>query len=214
MEATCKAYKHIFVVVDAFTKYVWMYTTKLTGVKEVLDKLRIQQTNFGNQKTIISDKGAAFTANLFKDFCESGGIEHSLTTTGMPRANRQVERVNRCIILVLTRAVIEDAKKWYKFVPLVQRALNSTYHWSVATTPFQLMIGVPMRIKTDVRIAELIEENFVSQFNDERNELREGSIVARARAKQTYIQQEEKGRQYVCGRRFGGHQENTVRERE
>lgn len=47
-------------VVDAFTKFVWIYPTKTTGASEVLDRLKIQQSVFGNPVRIIFDKGAAY----------------------------------------------------------------------------------------------------------------------------------------------------------
>ena len=37
--ATTKAYKHILVIVDGFSKFVWLYPTKSTTTKEVLNKL-------------------------------------------------------------------------------------------------------------------------------------------------------------------------------
>lgn len=172
MVATCKMYQHILVVVDAFTKFTWLYPTKTTNAKEVLEKLRLQQTTFGNPKRIISDKGAAFTSKEFQEYCKNEAIEHCVTTTGMPRANGQVERINRCIIPVLTKAAIDEPNKWFKYVPYVQQALNSTFQRSIATTPFQLLIGIPMRRKEDVQMAELLEENFALQFVDERNKSR------------------------------------------
>jgi len=35
-ELTKKGYNHIFVIVDAFFKYVWLYPTRSTGVEEVV----------------------------------------------------------------------------------------------------------------------------------------------------------------------------------
>lgn len=177
MVATCKLYKHIFVVVDAFTKFARLYPTKTTNTKEVLEKLRMQQATFGNPKRIISDKGAAFTSKDFEDFCAEEGIEHGLTTTGMPRANGQVERINRCIIPVLTKASLSEPTKWYKHVPYVQQALNSTYQRSIAMTPCELLVGTPMRRKEDIKLAELLEENFAFQFNEERSKLRDVAKV-------------------------------------
>jgi len=39
MEITKKRYNHILVVVDAFSKFVWLYPTRSTGVEEVLNCL-------------------------------------------------------------------------------------------------------------------------------------------------------------------------------
>lgn len=41
MTATSKLYKHLFVLVDGFSKFVWLYTTKTTSTKEVLAKLTV-----------------------------------------------------------------------------------------------------------------------------------------------------------------------------
>lgn len=172
MVATCKQYKYLFVIVDAFSKFVWIYPTKTTNAKEVLDKMHFQQQTFGNPRRIISDKGAAFTSENFEKFCEEEKIEHIKTTTGMPRANGQVERINRAIIAVLTKMSIEDPSKWYKHVSPLQRALNSTYNRSIASTPFKLLFGVPMKQKGDLNMLNALEESFTSQFNEQRDEER------------------------------------------
>lgn len=187
MEATCKAYKYIFVVTDAFTKFTWLYPTKTTNAKEVLDKLDFQKTTFGNPRRIVSDRGAAFTSNAFGEYCEEEGIEHVTITTGMPRGNGQVERINRCIIPIVTKLAMEDPSKWYRFVPSVQQALNSTYQRSIATTPFKLLLGTTMRRKEDKQIAELLEENFARQFADRRDD-------ERSLAKQHIVKVQEENR--------------------
>lgn len=173
MMATTKMYKHLLVVVDAFSKFTWLYPTKTTSTSEVLDKLRLQATNFGNPMRIIADKAKGFDSNEFNDYCKDEGIVHVRTTTGMPRANGQVERINRCIIPVLTKASMDDPTKWYKYVSALQQALNSTYQRSIATTPFQLLFGVPMRRKEDIRLSEFLEDDFRNQFIDDREEERE-----------------------------------------
>lgn len=172
MVATCKMYKHLFVVVDAFTKFTWIYPTKTTNTKEVINKLRTQQEIFGNPRRIISDKGAAFTSHDFTQFCEDEKIQHITTTTGIPRSNGQVERINRCIIPVLTKLSLENPSKWYKFVPLVQQALNSTFNRSIANSPFKLLFGVNMKRKHDLDVVEAIDQNFIDQFQEQRNEQR------------------------------------------
>ena len=78
---TSKQYKYIFCMVDAFSKFVWIYPTKTTNSKEVIQKLEIQKAAFGNPKNLISDKGTAFTSSEFKNYCENENIQHSTTTT-------------------------------------------------------------------------------------------------------------------------------------
>lgn len=100
--STHKNYRYLFVVVDAFTKFVWIYPTKTTATKEVLERLKHQQSIFGNRKQIVSDRGTAFTSNDFEQYCADEDIRHLLITTGVPRGNGQVERVHQIIISMLT----------------------------------------------------------------------------------------------------------------
>lgn len=37
LELTCKKYKHLLVIIDAFTKFVWLYPTKSTTAQEVIN---------------------------------------------------------------------------------------------------------------------------------------------------------------------------------
>ncbi|XP_076280086.1 uncharacterized protein LOC143208958 [Lasioglossum baleicum] len=46
---------------DGFSKFTWLYPTKTTNAKEVINKLDNQQIIFGNPDRIISDRGVAFT---------------------------------------------------------------------------------------------------------------------------------------------------------
>lgn len=172
MVSTVKQYKYLLVVVDAFTKFTWIYPTKTTNAKEVIGKLRLQQEVFGNPRRIVSDKGAVFTSEDFKSFCVEENIRFVKTTTGMPRANGQVERINRSIIPVLSKLSLEDPTKWYKFVHSVQQALNGTFQLSIATTPFKLLFGVNMKRKLDLNVIEILEENFINQFEEQREQER------------------------------------------
>ena len=76
LPTTKKSYRHIFVVVDAFTKFIRLYPTKSTGFAEVINRLEKQSVCFGNPRRIISDRGTAFTADAFEDYCNREGIEH------------------------------------------------------------------------------------------------------------------------------------------
>ena len=171
LETTSKKYHYILAVIDRFTKFVWLYPTKSTTTKEVTDKLNVQKNVFGNPKQIISDRGTAFTSEECKEYCNQEGIKHMTVTTGLPRANGQVERLNRTIISVLTKLSLDDASKWYRHVNSLQQIINSTYHRSINMSPFESLFGTEMHTKEELRIKELIEE-VQDQFQENRDELR------------------------------------------
>lgn len=133
----------------------------------------LQQKNFGSPNTIISDRGTAFTSQEFRDYCAENDINHVLITTGLPRSNGQIERINSIVISVLTKISLKDPQKWYKHVDHVQQVINSTYQRSIKTEPFKLMFGVPMKNKEDLRIREIIEDEILEEFDERREELRQ-----------------------------------------
>ncbi|GFT16772.1 retrovirus-related Pol polyprotein from transposon 17.6 [Trichonephila clavipes] len=141
--------------------------------RDALEKLKQQEITFGNPHRIITDKGTAFTSKEFREYCENENIQHLSITTGIPRGNGQIERIHSSLIPILSKLSIDDASKWYKFVPAVQRTLNSTISRSTQMTPFQLLTGVKMRTKQDLEILKLLEEEIVKIFTENREKIRE-----------------------------------------
>lgn len=173
MTETKKQYNHILTIVDAFTKFTWIFPTKSTTSKETIEKLKIHQQHFGNPSRFITDRGTAYTSRDFQEYCKEENIQHIKITTGVPRGNGQVERVHRTIISVLTKMCIENPTLWYRHVSKLQRALNSTFQRSINTTPYQLLIGTKMRMKEDTEIYNLLLEEGRESYSEEREKLRE-----------------------------------------
>lgn len=200
LPSTAKTYKYLLVVVDAFTKFVWIYPTKSTSSEEVLQKLQFQSSLFGNPYRIITDRGAAFTSTQFKDYCVSEAIGHVLVTTGVPRGNGQVERINRTIISVLSKMTSDNPMKWYKFVPDLQRTLNSSICRSTNRTPFELMVGVPMHSRNDVSLTAMIEDSMVDELDENRNMMRADARKqiekVREENRRTFNKRRKKARRY------------------
>lgn len=187
LPSTKKMYRHILVVVDSFSKFTWLYACRSTGTTETLGKLKKQAYVFGNPRQIISDRGTCFTSHEFEQFCKEEGIKHHLITTGVPRGNGQVERVNRTLIPLLSKMSAPNPGEWHRYLELCQKYLNATPHRSIGTTPFNLLFGSNIRMKEDPKIKELIEYEWIRMFEEDRNELRE-----EAREKITKIQQENR----------------------
>ncbi|GBM13277.1 hypothetical protein AVEN_226266-1 [Araneus ventricosus] len=119
LPSTNKRYQHIVTVVDVFTKFTWFYPVKSPFSQEAIDKLKLQQTIFGNPSRIITDKGSVFTANEFETYCSEEGIQHLTITTGIPRGNGQIERKRRTLSH-------DDPMKSFRHFSNVQRVINSS----------------------------------------------------------------------------------------
>ncbi|GFY45160.1 pro-Pol polyprotein [Trichonephila inaurata madagascariensis] len=90
LPSTNKSYQHVLTVVDAFTKFTWLYPVKTVSAENALEKLKLQQKTFGNPVRIITDRGSAFTSKLFNDYCTEENIQHLQIATGIPRGNGHV----------------------------------------------------------------------------------------------------------------------------
>ncbi|GFX40459.1 retrovirus-related Pol polyprotein from transposon 17.6 [Trichonephila clavipes] len=198
-----KCYKHLFTVIDSFSKFVWIYPVKSTSTKDALDKLILQQTIFGNPSKIITDKGSAFTSTEFQKFCQEESIEHVQITTGVPRGNGQIERMHETIIPVLTKLTIEEPEKWFKHVHRLQRIMNSTTTRSTKFTPFEVLIGVKMKQKEDLQIKHLLEDELSEQFINKRetlrNEAKENILRLQAENKKQYNKHRKPAYNYKPG---------------
>lgn len=136
------------------------------------------------------DRGAVFTSNAYKQYCEEENIERVLITTGVPCANGQVECLNQSIIAILTKLSLPKPGEWYKHVDKVQQCINSAFNRSIGITPFNLLIGVNMRLKNDPQLREALQQAAIETFQ-------QGRLESRSEAKKN-IQtiQEESWRTY------------------
>ncbi|XP_036148576.1 uncharacterized protein LOC114254896 [Monomorium pharaonis] len=154
----CKQY--IFLVIDAFTKFVKLYATKSTTSKEVIVCLSQYFAYYSKPNVIVSDRGTAFTSAEFTEFIEKQEIKHVKIATGSPRANGQIERVNRVVTPMLAK--ITDSSvgdHWYKMLEEVEYALNNTVHKSTKEIPSKLLFGVTQRGKVTDYIKEYVEND-------------------------------------------------------
>ncbi|GFV60468.1 hypothetical protein TNCV_3471031 [Trichonephila clavipes] len=172
LPSTNKIYQHILTIVDAFTKFSWLYPVKSSTLEDALDKLKLQQKTFGNPKRMITDKGSPFNSKGFDDYCTEENFQNLHIPTGVHRGNGQVERIHRSLISVLTNLSIDDPTKWYKFVDPLQRNLNSTFNRSTKWSPFELLTGVTMRNKEDLYLRNLLMEEMLEELQEHRNQLR------------------------------------------
>ncbi|GFX91035.1 hypothetical protein TNCV_5106651 [Trichonephila clavipes] len=97
LPSTNKRYQHILTIIDAFTKFTWLYPVKSTTLEDALDKLMLQLKTFGNPKRMITDKGSPFNSKGFDDYCNEENIQNLQITTGVPRGNGKVERIHRTL---------------------------------------------------------------------------------------------------------------------
>lgn len=203
LSTTAKGYKQLFVVVDGFSKFVWLYPVKNLTTSEVINRLQQKRDTFGNPNRMITDRHAAFTSNDFENFCKENFINHLVITTGVPRGNGQVERINATVCSVLSKMTVDEPAIWYIHVPKLQRFLNSCVNRSTNSTPFELLCGSKMRNEFEDELVKLLEAEIIEEFMDSREGLRanarEQIIKLQAENKRTFNKKRKSPVRYKLG---------------
>ena len=113
---------YLLVAVDGFTKFVFLRAVPNTKTGPVLKFLDEVIEMFGVPRRFICDRGTAFTSKSFKEYCLTLGVKQVLCATTTPRANGQVERMNRSILSAIM-ASTNDENRWDEAVATVIRGL-------------------------------------------------------------------------------------------
>lgn len=189
------AKQYILVVVDAFTKFTKLYSTKTTETKEVIAYVTDHFQNYSRPVTIISDRASSFTSVEFEDFVRDNNIQHIKIATGSPKANGQVERVNRVLGPMLAKLSDNPSGKfWYKVVGDVEFALNNTLHKSSFETPSKLLFGINQRGTLIDVLGEYLQQ---SQDKKSPRDL----VSLRTKAKESMIKAQECNKNYFDEKR-------------
>ncbi|CAH2009535.1 unnamed protein product [Acanthoscelides obtectus] len=79
--------KYLIVVVDGFSKFVYLKAVPDTSAKYVIQMLTEMFAMLGNPRRLITDLGSAFTSKAFEEFVAARGIRLFTTAVGLPRGN-------------------------------------------------------------------------------------------------------------------------------
>jgi transposase InsO family protein len=152
-------YTHVFVAIDKFIKWIeYKPIASLTSAKAV-EFIQEIIFRFGIPNNIITDLWSNFTSSEFFDFCKQRSILIKYASVAHPRANGQVERANRMILIALRKKVFDKSKKfagkWIRELSYVvwilrtqpSRALHGNtlfmVYGSEAVLPADLIFGAP-----------------------------------------------------------------------
>lgn len=178
---------HILVVVDSFTKFVFIKAVRNTKTLSVIKVLEDIFDTFRSPERLVSDRGSCFTAHSFKRFCLDRGIKHILNAVASPRANGQVERYNRTILDSLTAQNLKDGEKdWDNKLGKIQWGLNNTLQKTIGRSPAEVMFGLKMNSENNPSLNEIID---LSQEHCDISDIRE-------EVKNRIDQEQEKQKQY------------------
>lgn len=113
----------------------------------------------------MSDRGTSFTSNEFEEFLKEDNVRHVLIATVSPKANGQVERINRILGPLLAKIVDNSiGKYWYKVLTEAEFSINNTMNKSIGDTPSRLLFGINQRGPSIDGIKEYNSKQFVRKL--------------------------------------------------
>lgn len=155
-----KGSTHILVMIDAFTRYIYLKPVRNTKTSTTLRVLHEYISIFGVPRRIISDRGTSFTSDSFRAFVVEKGIKHVLNAVATPRANGQVERYNKVIVDSLTAKCIGTLdNKWDDHLLDVQWGINNTLNKGINRTPAEALFGIRPRGLSENRLATALDDD-------------------------------------------------------
>ena len=137
---------YILLLVDAFTKFLWL-TQLCSQTKKEIIKLENIMAVTGAPVWCITDRAPSFMSDEFEDFCNQHGIKHHSIATSMPRANGQAEiyvKEGTNVLQNLTKM----GEEWDEILVKVQLGLNNSVCEIIGVTPTQALLGFNMAIDT------------------------------------------------------------------
>ena len=142
LPTTVEGHTCIIVIIDNFTRYVELYPCKSTTEDEATSALLSHVSRYGIPSKVITDNGSQFVAtSVITKLYEALHIAHIRTVAYSKEENSIVERANKEILEHL-RALVYDNRTvntWTKYLPIVQRIMNSTVHSAIGVSPSTLL---------------------------------------------------------------------------
>ncbi|XP_022178138.1 uncharacterized protein K02A2.6-like [Myzus persicae] len=142
--------KRLFLlVIDEYSMWPEVFILKSSSASNVIEKLQLLFSRFGQPKVLISDNVMPFMKEEFQTFLKSSGIEHFTSIPNNAESYKKVER----LVFSLKRALIELKGH----VGCVQNKLNTIlFTWrrsqtiSTVKSPAQLFLGRELRSNLDL----------------------------------------------------------------
>ena len=183
--------KYMVTLIDHFTKWaeaIPVPNHEATTVSRVLLEQII--TRFGVPQQILTDRGAEFESQLFKELCRILGCDKIRTTAYKPSTNGAIERLHRSLNSMIGKVIDLDQRHWDEQVPIVMAAYRASRHEATGYTPNYLMFGREVSMPVDIvsgvpeELKDLYksENEYVANLQDKLRQVYEKTRIVMGRA--------------------------------
>lgn len=153
----------IVVFVDRLSKMVHLAPCTDEVNAEQLADLFLQNIFklHGLPRELVSDRDPRFTSKLWKALMDRLGVTQAMSSAYHPQTDGNTERVNRVIEDMLRHFIDPSQSNWEQLMPLVEFAINDSYHESIKAIPFMLNYGKRPNLPLDLLLKK---DEVPSQF--------------------------------------------------
>lgn len=155
---TEEGFTHVFVAVDAYSKYCFLYALKSLKTDDLADCLMDIIYLVGTPTRLITDNGTSLRALQKHESLLEWAIEWHFITPYVHQANGQAERY-MSFVANLLRVQAEVMSEWSTLVSRIQLIINSTVHKTTKRTPLQTLFGCDNRLPEIQRIISTASED-------------------------------------------------------
>jgi len=144
----CKGFKYLFVAIDLFSRYPFVFPLKEMKTEQVIRCLKDIFTQFGFPDSILSDRGTQFESHEFVSFLKQFGVKKLTTHAFHPQGNGICERFNSTFKKLLKSYLTELDKSFSEWMIAINHSLLTyrlSHHSATQHRPVDLILNFNAR---------------------------------------------------------------------
>ena len=165
---TTNGNKYIIAAIDYFSKYLITKATPnytaFTTAKFLFEDVICKHGLFYK---LISDQGRNFESKVIEELTKLLKIKKVKTSAYNPKANGEIERINKTIKQMLKNYVNEFHTDWDEYLCQITYAYNTSIHTSTGFSPFEVIFARKEKDVNTIMSNEDIDSTNLNTYNNQ-----------------------------------------------
>ena len=133
--------EYILSTIDAFSKYVVLYSLRRANTKSAINKLKKGHFQiYGKPFKIITDHGTQFMPPVWSEFLKGQNMQPVFSSIRHPQSDI-VERIHRELSRLFRSLIGENHGSWWSWINIIESCMNKTYHETTQFTPIEIHLN-------------------------------------------------------------------------
>ena len=202
---TSKNERYIVSVIDKFTRYCMLIPVCDIRANTIVKAFEKWASVFGHPRRLLSDNGAQFISEIFRNYCSIIGTKNTYASPYWPQCNGQVERLHRWIKQRLCLIAVDcglnfrnGTEDWSDYLPMITHSYNSTSNTMTGYSPNHLLFGRDLPLKIDainnIELSPRAPEEYLRETNARREIVLNRALTSQEKARRKRAEQHDKDR--------------------